>query len=298
MVSLNLLRTFLAVARAGSVGEAAESLAVSQPAVSAALAALAREYGTPLVEREGRGTRLTPAGEALAHQARRIFALLDETRRETTRAANRAARRLRLASVTTVAEQVIAELLRGFRMREPEIDVELFVADRTTVWERLEHWEADLAVGGRPPAEPIFQTLAMRSNALIPVAAAGFDGSYSQATWLLREPGSGTRIATETFLAALGIDPPTLTIGSDGAIRACVRAGLGLSLLSRATVQRDLEDRAIVELAMPLGPIVRNWHLVGPSDRELPDTARRFLAYALESGTFNPLVDAREVVAL
>jgi DNA-binding transcriptional LysR family regulator len=286
MISLTQLRTFLAVAEAGSVGAAAERLAVSQPAVSAALSSLGQSVNAPLVERDGRGTRLTEAGETLAIYARRIFALLDEASAETAHAARRETRRVRLAAVTTVAEHLIAALLNGFRIQEPEMAVELYVGNRDQVWERLRHWEADLAVGGRPPRDPAFVTLAVRSNELVVVRAPSLPDEYLQATWLVREPGSGTRAATEAFFATLGIDPPTLTIGSNAAIRACVRAGLGISLLSRGSVEQELETRELIVIPTPGTPLARNWHLVGPLDRELPAAAARFVSYALESRVF------------
>lgn len=290
MFSLNQLRTFLAVADTGSVGAAAERLAVSQPAVSAALAALAQSVGAPLVRRDGRGTRITAAGEALALHARRIFALLERAQEDAAQAARRDAQRLRLAAVTTVAEHVIARLLRGFRARAPHVDVELYVANREHVWDRLRHWEADLVVGGRPPQDPAFTSLAVRPNELLVVRAPEYDVPFAQATWLLREPGSGTRAATQAFFTSVGIEPQTLTIGSNGAIRECVRAGLGISLLSRDTVERELVNGALAAVETPATPLARNWHLVGPADRELPDAAAQFVAYALETGAFEAVL--------
>lgn len=290
MISLNQLRTFVAVVDAGSVGVAAERLAVSQPAVSAALAALAESVGAPLVQRDGRGTRITAAGEALALHARRIFALLDRAQEDAAQAARRDAQRLRLATVTTVAEHVIAKLLRGFRVRAPHVDVELYVGNREHVWNRMRHWEADLAVGGRPPQDPAFSPLAIRPNELLVVRSPEYDADFTKATWLLREPGSGTRTATEAFFTAVGVDPAVLTIGSNGAIRECVRAGLGMSLLSRDTVEREIESGALKVVETPATPLARNWYLVGPAERELPDPAAQFVAYTLETGAFEAVL--------
>lgn len=286
MLSLNQLRTFLSVVDTGSVGGAAEQLAISQPAVSAALAALGENVGAPIVERDGRGTRITAAGQALALHARRIFSTLDLAREDAVQAAHREARRLRIATVTTVAEHVIARLLHGFRQQSPEIDVELYVGNRDHVWDRLRHWEADLVVGGRPPRDPVFRTLAVRANELLLVASPEHDEDYARATWLLREPGSGTRAATQALFTSVGIDPPTLTIGSNSAIRECVRAGLGVSLLSRDTVERELTNGTLKVLPAPGTPLVRNWHLVGLADRELPAGAAEFAAFAIQTQTF------------
>jgi DNA-binding transcriptional LysR family regulator len=286
MLSLNQLRTFLAVVESGSVGSAAEQLAISQPAVSAALAGLSEALGAPIVERDGRRTRITAAGEALALHARRVFSTLDRAREDAVSAAEREANRVRIATVTTVAEHVIARLLHGFRQREPDVDVELFVANRDHVWDRLRHWEADLVVGGRPPRDATFRSLAIRANELLLVRAPEYSTDYASATWLLREPGSGTRAATQALFTSIGIDPPTLTIGSNSAIRECVRAGLGVSLLSRDTVERELASGSLAVLEAPGTPLVRNWHLVGLADHELPAGAAKFVEYAIQTQTF------------
>lgn len=286
MLSLNQLRTFLTVVDSGSVGAAADQLAISQPAVSAALAALGESVGAPVVERDGRRTRVTAAGWALALHARRIFSTLDLARDDAVQAALREARRLRIATVTTVAEQVIARLLRGFREQSPDVDVELYVANRDHVWDRLRHWEADLVIGGRPPRDPVFRTLAARANELLLVASPECDEDYAHATWLLREPGSGTRAATQALFTSVGIDPPVLTIGSNSAIRECVRAGLGISLLSRDTVERELASGTLKVLDAPGTPLARNWHLVGLADRELPASAAEFSDFAIQTRAF------------
>jgi DNA-binding transcriptional LysR family regulator len=289
MLSLNQVRTFLEVVRTGSVRAAAEHLVISQPAVSSALAGLQRTVGAPVVERDGRGVRLTAAGERLAHYGHRLFALLDEAVIESRAAAEPATGRLRIASVTTGAEHVLPDLMRGFQAAAPEVDVVLDVANKDQVWERLDRWEADLVLAGRPPASGPFVTLAIRTNTVVVVAPPGRaygPAELASATWLLREPGSGTRETTEAVLTELGIAPPLTTIGSNGAIRECVRVGLGISLLSRDAVARDLADGTLVEIATSATPLVRNWHLVASGDRELTTAAQRFLAFAIAGGAF------------
>lgn len=289
MLSLNQLRTFLEVARTGSVRDAAERLVVSQPAVSSALAGLQRSVGAAVVERDGRGLKITAAGVRLASYGRRIFALLDEAVVESRAAAADEAGVVRLCVVTTAAEQLVPELLAGFESRSPTAAVELSVANRQQVWDRLAHGEADLALGGRPPDER-FVTCAVRPNALVIVASSAANvraPELGAATWLVREPGSGTRTTTEALFESLAIAPRTVTIGSNGAILGCVRAGLGVSLLSRGAIVRDLAERSVVEVATPRTPLQRDWHLVALAGRAPTSGARRFLQHALDAGTFH-----------
>jgi DNA-binding transcriptional LysR family regulator len=287
MFSLHQLRTFLTVAETGSVTDAAEHLVVSQPAVSAALASLQREVGAPLLERDGRGVRLSHAGERLVTYGRRIFALLDEAAIEVRAAAGESAV-VRLAAVTTAAEQLVPTLLAGFDAGPHGASVELFVGNRDAVWDRLAHGEADLALGGRPP-DARFVSHALRPNALVVVSSATdpIDAhALGSVTWLLREHGSGTRVTTEALFDALGIAPRTVTIGSNGAILGCIRAGLGVSLLSRDVVARDVGDGTIHEIATARTPLLRDWHIVALANRPPTTGARRFLDHVMRQGTF------------
>ncbi len=85
----------------------------------------------------------------------------------------------------------------------------------------------------------------------------------------MREPGSGTRALNEQFLADHGLEPQTLTLGSNGAIKQAARAGLGVSLLSRAAVETELESGWLGEIRLTDGPPTRPWFVlrsaVGPS---------------------------------
>jgi len=290
MLSLYQLRTFLEVARLGSVQEAAESLVVSQPAVSAALAGLQRTVGVKLTERDGRGIRLTEAGKAFELSGRRIVSLLDDAQRRAQEIADASEGRLRIAAVTTAAEHLAPSMLHRFRLQQPEASVDLDVGNHVHVWDRLRHWEADLVIGGRPPLDLPLRTLATRTHELIVIAPA--DDSFAllplgEATWLVREPGSGTRAATESAFTAMGIDPPRLSITSNGAIGACVRAGLGYSLVSRDAVRNDLQAGHLRQIDTPVTPISSRWHLVAASDRELPLSARRFVSFAVEHCEFS-----------
>jgi LysR family transcriptional regulator, low CO2-responsive transcriptional regulator len=286
------LRTFLAVAETGSVAKAAEALVVSQPAVSSVLASLRRACGTALVEREGRGLRLTEAGRILAGYGRRLFALADEADTQVRAAANVGTVRLRLAAVTTVAEYILPQPLRLVSEKHPEIQVQLDVGNRGQVWERLANWEAQVVVSGRPPADRPFRTVARRANEIVLIGqfSESLDpNALASAPWLLREPGSGTRAMTQEFFDDLGIVPENqLTIGSNGAIRECVRAGLGIALQSRDAVRRELESRALGEVKAPIAVRGREWHVVVNAERDLPSAIAVFVGDLIDALGFVP----------
>lgn len=286
------LRTFLAVAETGSVAEAAEALLVSQPAVSSALASLRRACGTALVERDGRGLRLTEAGRVLAAYGRRLFALADEADTQVQAVGNAGTVRLRLAAVTTVAEYILPQPLRLVAEKHPEIQVQLDVGNRGQVWERLANWETQVVVAGKPPPDRPFRIIARRWNEIVLIgqSSGSLDaGALARASWLLREPGSGTRAMTQEFFDDLGIVPENqLTIGSNGAIRECVRAGLGIALQSRDAVRRELESRTLGEIKAPIAVRGREWHVVVNKERDLPESIGAFVGDMIDALGFAP----------
>ncbi len=280
-MTISQLRTFLAVSDAGSVRVAAESLLVSQPAVSAAIAALEQELGVALVARHGRGLRLTAAGTAFADDVRTSLGLLDQGSRRARSIEDPARGMVRLVAVATAVERVLLPVVARFREQHPEAGVTIQVGNRTTVWEALRHREADLVVAGRPPVAVPADTLAHGKNRLVVISPASAtprrvgdaEPDPARHTWLLREPGSGTRAAADALLAELGINPPTMILGSNAAIERGVELGLGVGLISLDAAADRISGGAVAVWACPGTPIDRPWHLVCYSGEPLGPTA-------------------------
>ncbi len=298
-MTVGQLRALLEVATTGSVRAAAERLFVTQPAVSAQIGALQKELGVRLVVRDGRGLRLTPTGGVLAGYARRIVGLLEEATLAATGSQDAERGRVRLAAVTTVGEHLLPSLIAGFRRRYPEVGFSLEVANRPRAFSLLEHNEVDVVLGGRPPDPSPLHSRAERPNELVVAAAPGLlAGSPSppelaRQTWLLREAGSGTRATVEEYLAGNGLAPPTLVLGSNGAIREALVVGLGITLVSRDAVRDELAQGRLVDLRAPRTPVHRAWHVITRSGEPLTATAELFIQYLLEEGGFRPPPDGR-----
>jgi len=276
-ITVTQLTAFLAVVRGGSVTAAADELVVTQPSVSAAVAALARELDCNLFERAGRGIRPTEAGAAFAPYAADVIGLLEQGRRAAREAAAVTARRLQIAAVTTAAESFVPPLMRAFSEQHPDIELTLDVGNRQTVLDRVLNHSVDLAVSGRPPADERLVAEPLMDNEIVcitapddPAAADGLvdDAELAERAWLLREPGSGTRALNEQFLIERSLRPDTLTLGSNGAIKQAARAGLGVSLLSRAAVETELAAGLLGVLRLRDAPPPRPWFVlysaVGP----------------------------------
>ncbi len=277
-ITVTQLTAFLAVVRGGSVTAAAEELLVTQPSVSSAVAALGRELGCELFERAGRGIRLTEGGSAFKPYAEDVVGLLQDGRQAAREAAEVAARRMRIAAVTTAAESFVPSMMRVFATRHPDIELTLDVGNREYVFERVLSHRVDVAIAGTPSGDERLLAEPLLENQIVcitsrddPVAAAPAVDSTELAhrVWLLRELGSGTRALSEQFLQDRGLNPSTLTVGSNGAIKQAVRAGLGVSLLSRAAVEPELTAGWLGEITLTDGPEPRAWFVlrsaVGPT---------------------------------
>jgi DNA-binding transcriptional LysR family regulator len=268
-VTQTQLRSFLAVVRTGSVSAAAAELVVTQPSVSAAVGALSRELGVALLERDGRGVRPTVAGLEFAAYAADVVGLLEEGTRAALAAERQSGLRLRIAAVTTAAESFVPPLMQAFALTRPEVGLSLEVGNRDRVLAIVLGHQADVAIGGRPPQDGRIEAHAILPNELVLITSADDPlaggpsleaGALGSRRWLLREHGSGTRLANEQFLASAGVQAETLTLGSNGAIKQAARAGLGVSFVSRDAVAHELESGVLAVIPIAAGPPDRAWY--------------------------------------
>jgi DNA-binding transcriptional LysR family regulator len=284
-ITLTQLRSFLAVLETGSVTAAAEELYVTQPSVSAAVSALSKELGVDLTNRMGRSVEPTAAGEAFAPYAAHVIGLLDQGGRAAREVAGAAARELRIAAVTTAAEHIVPQLVQEFSASHPELTLTLDVGNRQRVFRELTSHRADVAIGGRPPPGGQLSGEPFLDNPILLITAPGDPlarrhsvpvGELGTRPWLLRETGSGTRSMTEEFLARHELSPRMLTMGSNGAIKQATRAGLGVSLQSRAATALELEHGLLDTISLREVLPRREWYVLWPSVGPLREPIREF----------------------
>jgi DNA-binding transcriptional LysR family regulator len=250
-LTLSQLRSFITVARLGSVKAAARALEVSEPAISGAVGALRRELGDKLYIRAGGVIELTPGGRRLASAANEILDLAEETRR-VVREAEGARTTVRVVATPPFAEFAAGPLLSVFARRHPDIEVELRVARREDHAALLANRAADITLG--PPVTERDDVPAMISEpflryGLIVVAAPGHTLSASKGLapaalvstpWLLGPFESERSTDTGAFLARQSIAPRrTRTYPNFAAALAQVASGRGVAL-AIAHTGRDL----------------------------------------------------------
>ncbi len=287
-VTVTQLSAFLSVVRLGSVTAAADELVVTQPSVSAAVAALEREVGVELTERAGRGVRPTPAGEAYARYATDVLVLLKEGSEVAGEVAQGTGSHLRITAVTTAGEYLLPPLVRAFRERQPELEVSVDVGNRQEVFRRLEAHEADVAISGRAPEGRGFEGMPFLDNEFVLITEPGDPlakrpwvavDELAGTPWLMREQGSGTRRLCELYLDSHQLHPPLLTLGSNGAIKNAARMGLGIALQSREAVELELGSRRLATISPRGGLPRRSWHVVKSTVGPSSDSIEEFIEY-------------------
>jgi DNA-binding transcriptional LysR family regulator len=290
-LTLRQLKVFESVARHLNYTRAAQELFLTQPAVSMQVKQLEQQLGVSLFEQLGKRTHLTEAGREVLGYARTVTQQLDELEGVLNHIKGLSGGRLRI-SVATTANYFIPTLLGAFSRRHPGVTISLDVTNRETLLQQLSENTVDLVIMGQPPAELDAEADAFMENPLVIVAPPDHPlarekkiplARLQEETFLVREPGSGTRIAMERFFAEREMYLKTgMEVGSNEAIKQSVQAGLGLGLLSRATIEQELTLKRLVVLDVADFPIMRHWYLVHRRGKRLSAVAEAFRQFMLK----------------
>ncbi len=284
------LEIFEAVARLGSFRRAAEALFLSQPTVSMQVRKLTDTVSLPLFEQVGKKIFLTDAGRELLTTAREIFGHLGRFEMAINDMKGLQSGSLCIAVVST-AKFFVPRLLGVFCQRHPGIEAALKVSNRERILERLAENQDDLYILGEPPDEFEVESRIFLPNLLVPFAAINHPlaherrislSRFAEEPFLMREPGSGTRMATERLLRAHGLSVRVrMELGSNEAIKQAVIGGMGVSVLSRHTLPSEELARSVAVLDVEHFPIERAWYVVYPRGKRLSRAAEAFRAYIL-----------------
>lgn len=289
-ITLRQLKVFAAVAKNLSFTKAAEELCLTQPAVSMQVKQLEHQLDVNLFEQLGKKIYLTDAGQEVYHYSRLINHQLEELETVLANLKGLGRGKLRI-SVASTANYFAPTLLGSFCQRFPGVTVSLDVTNRETLLRQLNDNEVDLVIMGQPPGEMDLESHAFMENPLVIVAPPNHPLAQEHGiplprlereTFLVREPGSGTRIAMERFFTQHDVHISTgMEVGSNEAIKQSVQAGLGLGLLSRDTVDMELELGRLAVLDVSEFPILRHWYVVHRRGKRLSASAQQFKDFLL-----------------
>lgn len=286
------LEILLALYDEGSINLAAEKLHLTQPTVSMQLKKLSEAIGLPIYQITGRKLTFTDAGNATVRTAREILNSCSNLDMQLSALKGLKSGTLRLAVVST-AKYAIPHLLGPFCKRLPGVDVKFTVGNREQIISRMNDGKDDFYVFSHVPHQADIELTEFLPNPLVAVCNLQHPlVNEEQVTleqlktypFLRREGGSGTRHAIENFLrehnTQLNIK---MTIESNEAIKHCVLAGLGYSILSRLTLAFG-ESQGIKVLPVQELPIESNWFFVWLKNKSLSPIAQSFLDYVFTEG--------------
>jgi LysR family transcriptional regulator, low CO2-responsive transcriptional regulator len=290
-LTLQQLRTFRAVADHMSFSAAAIHLGISQPSVSYQVKELETVLGLPLLDRLGKRVRLTEAGEILYGYARRTLNLLDEAAVTFEQMRGLQRGRLRVGATTTVGIYVIPLALGAFKKSHPGLHVSLDISGRNTMQDRVLRGTVDVAILSPPVNDADLVAEPFMNDELVMVVPAGHplghrEGltlrDFGDEPFLMREAGSGTRLAVEDAARKAGVTLQTaMELGSNGAIKHAVEAGLGVAVLSRHAIELERREGGLVVVDMAGFPILRAWSIVHARRQRLPAAVEEFIRFLL-----------------
>jgi len=291
-LTLRQLQIFVAVAAAGSTAAAARRIALSQPATSAALNELEALLGGRLFDRVGGRLVLNEHGRTMLPEARVLLDAAQTLESQFGAGGRIHAPHLRLAASTTIGNYLIPPLVAAYRRVQPGARFSVEIDNTEHVARAVAEYEADLGFIEGPTAEPGLVLQPWLTDELVVVAAPTHPlaraarrrrltlAQLADATWLMREPGSGTRAVVEdTLLPLLHRMRSDTDLGSAEAIRQAAAAGLGITCLSRHVVADLVTLKRLVVLRTPLPALRRPFYLVRPERRRATPALERFIAH-------------------
>ncbi len=292
-MDLRQLLTLRTVVDKGSFSHAAEELGISQPAVSFQIRALEDRIGERLLDRSGRRVTLTDAGQVVDAHARRLLVMEQDMLREVAGLAEHLSGPLVLGSSTGPGELLLPHLLGGFKRENPEVEVSLVVQDTQSVCDRVLDDEIELGVVGaaRPHRGLVFEPFVRDELIVIcppdhPLARRKritlTDLAAQQL--ILQQRGSGVRAVLEAALRAAGMRmrdlDVVLELGLQQSVRVAVLDGLGVTVISRLAVERDLDEGRLAAVAVEGAVLARDFSLVRHAGRTPTRVSEGFLSYA------------------
>lgn len=291
--NLDALSLFVSVSEEGSVGAAARRWGVSQSAASQRLKALERDLGVILLHRRTSGSVLTAAGEVILEWASPLVQAGAIFQGHVTTLSEGLPDRLTIGASLTVAEYLMPGWLTALRQRLPRVDVSLIPANSEAITALVRSRAVGLGFIEGPVPPTGVRCRDVRSDELVLIVAPSHRWATRQkavgaaelvaSELVLREPGSGTREVLDLSLDAHGLKVrPAMQLGSTTAIKAAVGAGFGASVLSRLSVQGELDRGTLVAVPTPDLDLARSIRAIWPSSRRPVGASGALLAISAE----------------
>ena len=268
------LLVFVTVVEKKSFTRAAEALHMTQPAVSQYVQILERNIGTKLLDRNNKFVQLNKAGEIVYHHANEIIGLYTQMQNLVDDTMNKASGKLAIGASYTFGEYVLPHVVAYLQAQHPLIKPKITIANTTRISDWVDNRQLDIGIVDGEIHHSQLPMEAFADDLMYIVAAKNFPCGYrkisdlANETWIVREEASGTRKATEKMFSELNFHPKNIMeFGSTQIIKESVQAGLGITLLSHCTIQKEL-SLGILKIINAAGtPFQRKFSLITPPTR-------------------------------
>ena len=286
------LQVFHTVARLLSFTKAAETLHMTQPAVTFQVRQLEEYFNTRLFDRTHNRISLTETGARVFEYADKIFVLYAEMENSVREMTGDISGSITIGASTTIAEYMLPALLGDFKVKYPEVNIHLKVSNTDGIVSMVENNTIDLGVVEAPVANKNLVVDACRSDSLVAIVpknhpeAGKLAFTYAELfkyPFICREEGSGTREVINDYLNAqkpgAGALKITMELGSQEAVKGAVEVGMGISVVSRATVQKELQIGSLVAINLD-PPLERPFSFVHQKQKFRANIIEELLEFA------------------
>lgn len=287
-LSLHQLAVFKSISDNGGVTAAAVAMHMTQPAVSNLLKQLEDYFDNPLTERVGKQVHLTAQGEVVLGIANDVLARIDDGKHQLLSLKSGVAGRISVSVVST-AKYFMPKLLAAFQKQFPNVEVKLHVSNREQVISRLNQNQDDFVIMSQPPVDNRLLIDDFYEDQLVVVASKEFECRDSEINlkdladenWLIRELGSGTRMVMQKLFKEAGVSPNIkLSLGSNESIKQLVMAGMGISIVSKQSIELESSLGLIIELPVKNFPLKHEWYKVSNKGKANSKLVELFMEFA------------------
>jgi len=296
-ITLRQLQIFESVAQTQSYTRAAESLFMTQPAVSMQMRQLEETVGLDLFERQGKKIVITRAGEKLRKHANIITDRVEVMQSSIAKLKKVQHEQIKISAATT-ANHFVTHMMAEFSRQHQDIKITLDITNRETLVKQLQNYDPDFVIMGEPPTKLDLDSRLIMENPLIVIASPEHPvvkkyksknvpmDRVLKESFVVREEGSGTKAAIRRHFKKNGLDfVSSYEMSSNESIKHAVVAGLGLGIVALHTIKLELEAGKLIILNVENFPLERHWHLVSRKGRRLSHAAIEFQTFILESAS-------------
>lgn len=286
------LKVFCTVAETKSFSKTSEIIHLTQPAVSLQIQALEELYETKLFDRSSGSITLTPAGEILYKYAKQILTLYAEAAKEISKITGLIKGCVKIGAGTTVGNYILPAVAVDFKKRHPKIRVSVSIGNAKKILEMLNSSMIDFGIISEMPGKSKFVVDSIIADELCVICSSDHPLNNQKSVsiydvvkepFVIREEGSSTRVIIEKFLAEHGISISdlhiSLILGSTGSIKEAVERGIGLSIVSKWAIRKEVSCGNLRVLKLKEGKITRDFYIVLPKNTILSPAVEEFITY-------------------